>query len=88
MNQPVFVDELKEKVDDQTAVRLNLDLIEPLSERETEVLECLAKGFTNKQIANELFITIGTVKTHLYNIYQKMGVKNRSQAILRLQNND
>lgn len=53
----------------------------PLTARETEVLELLAKGKSYSIIANELFIHKETVKTHLKNIYYKLQVKSKSQAI-------
>jgi LuxR family transcriptional regulator, maltose regulon positive regulatory protein len=57
------------------------ELIEPLSEREIEVLSLLAQGLSNREIAEQLYISTGTVKTHAHNIYNKLGVKNRTQAI-------
>jgi len=56
-------------------------LVEPLSERECEVLKLIAAGYTNRQIANELVVSLDTVKKHTTHIYGKMGVKNRTQAI-------
>jgi len=56
-------------------------LIEPLSEREIEVLELLADGLSNREIARKLFVTVGTVKWHLHNIYGKLGVRSRVQAV-------
>jgi DNA-binding NarL/FixJ family response regulator len=53
-----------------------------LTERERDVLRCLIAGTSNEQIAQELFITVATVKAHLTTIFNKLGVKNRSQAIL------
>jgi LuxR family maltose regulon positive regulatory protein len=55
-------------------------LIEPLSERELEVLELIAEGFTNSEIATRLYLSLNTVKVHTRNIYQKLGVNNRTQA--------
>ncbi len=55
-------------------------LIEPLSKRELEVLELIAEGFTNQEIATKLFLSLHTVKVHARNIYGKLGVGNRSQA--------
>jgi LuxR family transcriptional regulator, maltose regulon positive regulatory protein len=57
------------------------ELVEPLSEREIEVLSLLALGMSNREIADQLYISTGTVKTHAHNIYNKLGVKNRTQAI-------
>lgn len=56
-------------------------LVEPLSEREIEVLALVAGGLSNREIADQLYITIGTVKRHLTNIYQKLGVNNRTGAV-------
>jgi LuxR family maltose regulon positive regulatory protein len=56
-------------------------LIEPLSDREVEVLQLLAKGLTNQVIADRLILSPHTVKTHTRNIYGKLGVNNRTQAV-------
>lgn len=58
-------------------------LAEPLSEREREVLALLATGRTNREIAGDLFVTVGTVKSHTSNIYGKLGSRNRAEAIGR-----
>jgi len=55
-------------------------LIEPLSEREIEVLRLIAEGLTNKEISARLFLSTNTVKAHSRNIYGKLGVVNRTQA--------
>ena len=52
-----------------------------LTPREREVLELLAQGMSNKEIGDKLFISEGTVKTHIHNIYQKAGISNRFQLI-------
>jgi DNA-binding NarL/FixJ family response regulator len=52
-----------------------------LSERETEVLVLVARGLSNEQIAQELYVSEATVKRHLANIYQKIGVRSRSEAV-------
>jgi DNA-binding NarL/FixJ family response regulator len=53
----------------------------PLSQRELEVLELVASGTTNREAAARLFITEATVKTHLLNIYAKLGVSDRAAAV-------
>ncbi len=57
-------------------------LIEPLSERELEVLRLICAGKSNQEIADELFIALDTVKRHANNLYGKLSVKRRAQAIL------
>ncbi|HEX2183238.1 MAG TPA: LuxR C-terminal-related transcriptional regulator [Rubrobacteraceae bacterium] len=56
---------------------------EPLSEREMEVLVLIAAGKRNLEIARELFVVLSTVKTHVQNIYRKLGARNRAQAVSR-----
>src|SRR5262245_33099152 len=58
-------------------------LAEPLSERELEVLHLVAAGLTNQEIANQLLIARGTAKRHTINIYGKLGVSNRTQAVAK-----
>src|ERR1700678_3040668 len=53
-----------------------------LSHREAEVAELVSKGLSNKEVANQLFVTEKTVKFHLTNIYKKMSVKSRAQLIV------
>jgi LuxR family maltose regulon positive regulatory protein len=60
-------------------------LVEPLTAREIDVLRLLALGLPNREIADRLVISLGTVKRHTGNIYGKLGVDNRTQAILRAQ---
>lgn len=57
-------------------------LIEPLSEREIEILRLLAQGLTNKDIAQTLCLSVLTVKTHLHHIFGKLGVCSRTAAAL------
>jgi ATP/maltotriose-dependent transcriptional regulator MalT len=57
-------------------------LIDPLSQREMEVLQLFAEGFSNKEIAEKLIISLGTVKAHSSNIYRKLDVRNRAQAVI------
>jgi len=53
---------------------------ENLTRRELEVLQCLAQGFANKEIAGQLHISVETVKYHISSIYSKLGVNNRTEA--------
>jgi LuxR family maltose regulon positive regulatory protein len=56
---------------------------ESLTEREQEILQMVSKGFSNREIASGLFVSLGTVKKHLNNIFGKLDVKNRTQAVNR-----
>jgi LuxR family transcriptional regulator, maltose regulon positive regulatory protein len=58
-------------------------LLEPLSSREIEVLVLIDEGLTNQQIAMRLSVAQSTVKTHINNIYGKLGVQSRVQAVNR-----
>ena len=58
-------------------------LVDPLSERELEVLRLVAAGLTNREIAHRLFITVGTVKRHINNIYGKLEARHRAEAVAR-----
>ena len=55
-------------------------LIEPLTEREIDVLKLIAEGCSNPEIAEKLFLSVGTVKTHVKHIYGKLGVDDRVKA--------
>ncbi len=57
------------------------ELVEPLSERELELLQLIAEGLTNREIAAKLFLTVNTVKVHAHNIYGKLDVRSRTQAV-------
>jgi LuxR family maltose regulon positive regulatory protein len=58
-------------------------LIEPLSEREREVLALIAEGLTNHEIAQKLHLALSTIKVHTYNMYGKLDVHSRTQAVAR-----
>ncbi len=60
-------------------------MIEQLTEREAEILELISQGMSNQNIADTLVLSRGTIKAHTHNIYGKLGVKSRTQAILRSQ---
>jgi LuxR family transcriptional regulator, maltose regulon positive regulatory protein len=57
--------------------------LEPLSERELEVLQLIAVGKSNRRIATELFVSVGTVKTHINNVYRKLDAHSRTHAVAR-----
>jgi len=57
-------------------------LLDPLSERELEVLQQMAYGLRNEQIGRELHISESTVKTHVHRILHKLGVSDRTQAVV------
>ena len=60
-------------------------LAEPLSDREIEVLRCIAAGYKNQEIADELFVSLNTVRYHTKNLYGKLGVNKRTQAVAKAQ---
>lgn len=61
----------------------SLDRPDPLTERETEILRLMAGGYSNKEIANSLSVAEGTVKNHVSNILSKLGVRDRTRAVLK-----
>jgi LuxR family maltose regulon positive regulatory protein len=61
-------------------------LVDPLTNREFDVLKLLEQRLSNKEIATKLFISTGTIKKHLDNIYGKLNVSNRRQAVEKVKN--
>lgn len=81
-----FIDKLLEvagveHTHSETMVGAAFEPLEPLTERERQILVLLASGAANRQIAERIFVSENTVKFHLKNIYSKLGVNNRAQAI-------
>jgi ATP/maltotriose-dependent transcriptional regulator MalT len=68
---------------DQALESAGASQVERLSDRELEVLRLIAVGLSNREIAEKLYLSPGTVKTHVHNICGKMGVSNRTQAVVR-----
>ncbi|WP_424962396.1 tetratricopeptide repeat protein [Ekhidna sp.] len=71
---------------DSNAIKLSLEelnekLHQPLSEREFEILNLTVSDKTNQEIAEEVFVSVNTVKFHLKNVYEKLGVNNRKEAL-------
>ena len=62
---------------------VSLDRPDPLTDRETEILRLMAGGYSNKEIANSLGVAEGTVKNHVSNILSKLGVRDRTRAVLK-----
>lgn len=58
-------------------------MVEPLTAREREVLQLISQGLSNKEIARLLVVSVGTVKSHAHNVYGKLGVSGRTQALAR-----
>ncbi len=77
--QPV----LTQRLEHALAGRGGDALTEPLSERETEILRLLSGGYSNKEIANALNLAEGTVKNHVSNLLAKLGVRDRTRAVLK-----
>jgi LuxR family maltose regulon positive regulatory protein len=82
---PQFVDQLLDYARGASVARRRVPqpLVEPVSERELEVLGLIAAGYSNAEIAQRLFITLGTVKRHINNLYGKLGVQSRTQAVAK-----
>lgn len=73
-------EQLLKRVNQTSSVAENKELIEPLTDRELEVLALLGRGLSNQEIADELVVSIKTVKTHVSNILAKLEVDSRTQA--------
>ncbi len=65
---------------------INHKLLSKLSEKEFEVLEAIFQGKTNLQMANEQYVSVNTIKTHVKNIYDKLDVTSRTQSMVKVRN--
>jgi LuxR family maltose regulon positive regulatory protein len=72
-----------EQTDQPKTKDSNFELIEPLSEREIEVLQLIAEGLTNQEVASRLYLAPSTVKVHTRNIYGKLGAHHRADAVAK-----
>lgn len=78
VEKPILVEQPKKFVLNKTELqRLNL------TNREYQILQLLAQGYSNAHIADQLFLSLSTIKTHVSNLYSKMEVKNRFQAMTK-----
>jgi len=83
MVKPVVTQRLLKGLENLKTDFYSLDRPDPLTERETEILRLMAGGYSNKEIANSLGVAEGTIKNHVSNILSKMGVRDRTRAVLK-----
>lgn len=80
--EPAIHPDIARKLMLHVSNRNKVDTEETLTPREWDVLELIAQGLSNDEIANKLFISLHTVKTHVHNIFRKLGITHRVQAAL------
>lgn len=81
--QPAVTQRLLSGLEQMRNEFVSLDRPDPLTDRETEILRLMASGFSNKEIANSLHVAEGTIKNHVSNILSKLGVRDRTRAVLK-----
>ena len=81
--KPAITQRLLKGLENMSNEFSSLEKPDPLTERETEILRLMAGGYSNKEIANSLGVAEGTVKNHVSNILSKMGVRDRTRAVLK-----
>ena len=81
--QPALTERIARGVKETAADIPALDPMDPLTERETEVLRLLAAGYSNQEIAAALQVAEGTIKNHVSSILSKTGVRDRTRAVLK-----
>ncbi len=83
MIQPAITETLLRGLSDASTGAPENDSIEPLTTRETEVIRLMAGGYSNREIASALHKSEGTIKNHVSNILAKLGVRDRTRAVLK-----
>lgn len=81
--QPTLTERLLKALENVPREFDSLELVDPLTPRETEILRLMVGGFSNKEIADALGTSEGTVKNHTSNIFSKLGVRDRTRAVLK-----
>jgi len=81
--RPQITERILESVEGLKNEFMSLERPDPLTNRETEILRLMAGGYSNKEIANSIFVAEGTVKNHVSNILSKLGVRDRTRAVLK-----
>ncbi len=81
--KPAMTERLLQGLENVKTEFSSLEQPDPLTERETEILRLMAGGYSNKEIANALNVAEGTVKNHVSNVLSKMGVRDRTRAVLK-----
>lgn len=84
---PGYVNQILSAMEDfrHSSAHMKKRLTSPVSDRELEVLRLVAKGYSNQEIADELVIALGTVKRHVFNIFNKLDARNRTDCVTRAQ---
>ena len=83
MVKPMVTQRLLKGLENLKTDFYSLDRPDPLTERETEILRLMAGGYSNKEIAHSLGVAEGTIKNHVSSILSKMGVRDRTRAVLK-----
>jgi ATP/maltotriose-dependent transcriptional regulator MalT len=78
-----ILEQLQNELADYSPLSPGTHDMDSLSERELDVLRLVAAGRSNRQIADDLVLTLNTVKSHIHHVYSKLGVESRTQAIAR-----
>ncbi|AXA84253.1 DNA-binding response regulator [Lysobacter oculi] len=81
--QPAVTQRLLSGLEHMQNAFVSLDRPDPLTDRETEILRLMSGGFSNKEIANSLGVAEGTIKNHVSSILSKLGVRDRTRAVLK-----